>query len=192
MSRVSERAKVETATGRDQGAMRFLPLALTFAAGLICYGMFYNRGVWLSVVGYSISPAERVMQGEVPYRDFLYNYTPGIRWLNAVLMRFFGVNLLTVHLGLCAFKIATLLVLYLVGRKLMSAWAALLPVSLSLTWIGYKYIFGVFPTQYSMLFVLLALYFMLKYDESNQSLWLLGSGVSASLVFLFKYNVGIL
>jgi hypothetical protein len=192
MSRVSEQAKIDTATGREQGAMRFLPLALTVAAGLICYGLFYNRGVWLSVVGYSIAPAERVIQGEVPYRDFLYNYTPGILWLNAALMRFFGVNLLTVHLGLFAFKIATLLVLYLVGRKLTATWTALLPVSLALAWIGYKYIFGVFPTQYSMLFVLLALYFVLKYDESNQSRWLMGSGVTIGLVFLFKYNVGIL
>lgn len=192
MSRVSEQAKVETATGREQGAMRFLPPALTVAAGLICYGLFYNRGVWLSVVGYSISPAERVMQGEVPYRDFLYNYTPGILWLNTALMRFFGVNLLTIHLGLFAFKIATLLILYLVGKKLMGAWAALLPVALALAWIGYKYIFGVFPTQYSMLFVLLALYFMMKYDESDQTRWLISSGVSIGLVFLFKYNVGIL
>ncbi|MFY9573160.1 MAG: hypothetical protein WAV20_17300, partial [Blastocatellia bacterium] len=46
---------------------------LTLAAGLICYGLFFNRGLGLAVIGYSIAPAERVMNGEVPYRDFLFN-----------------------------------------------------------------------------------------------------------------------
>ena len=192
MSVVSEQAVNPQTDWRENTLMKFLPMILTIVAGMICYGLFYNRGVWLSVVGYSISPAERVMQGEMPYRDFLYNYTPGILWLNAILMKFFSVSLLTVHLGLFAFKITTLLVLYIVGKKLVGAWAALAPVTLALAWIGYKYIFGVFPTQYSMLFVLLALYFMLKYDDSNKFLWLLISGASVGLVFLFKYNVGIL
>ncbi len=70
--------------GRRAAALRdAVPLFVTCAAGLICYGLFYNRGLGLSVIGYSIAPAERVMQGEVPYRDFLFNYTPGILWVNA-------------------------------------------------------------------------------------------------------------
>jgi hypothetical protein len=172
--------------------MRFLPLALTILAGLVCYGLFYNRSAWLSVIGYSVSPAERVLQGEVPYRDFLYNYTPGILWLNAFLMHLFGVNLLTIHVGLFVFKVATLIVLYFAAKKLVGIWGALVPVALSLSWIGYKYIFGVFPTQYSMLFILLGIIFMLRYDESDRLRFLLLSGLSVGIVFLFKYNVGIL
>ncbi len=172
--------------------MRLLPLALTIVAGLICFGLFYNRSAWLSVIGYSVSPAERVLQGEVPYRDFLYNYTPGILWLNASLMRMFGTNLLTIHIGLFAFKLATLIALYIAAKKLIGAWPALIPVALSLSWIGYKYIFGVFPTQYSMLFILLGIIFMLKHDERGRFIFLLLSGLSIGVVFLFKYNVGIL
>jgi 4-amino-4-deoxy-L-arabinose transferase-like glycosyltransferase len=180
------------ATAHQQRVMRFLPLALTIVAGLLCYGLFYNRGAWLSVIGYSVSPAERVMQGEVPYRDFLYNYTPGMLWLNASLMQVFGTTLLTIHLGLLVVKLATLVVLYVAAKRLVGAWAALMPVALSLSWIGYKYIFGVFPTQYSMLFILLGIIFMLKHDESGRLAFLLLSGVSVGVVFLFKYNVGIL
>src|SRR5689334_596743 len=109
--------KNQTKTAPQQTFVRFLPLAITFLAGLICYGLFYNRSAWLSVIGYSVSPAERVMQGEVPYRDFLYNYTPGILWLNAILMRAFGTNLLTIHIGLLVFKLATLLVLYWAAKR---------------------------------------------------------------------------
>ncbi|HWC77003.1 MAG TPA: hypothetical protein VG778_06045, partial [Blastocatellia bacterium] len=67
-----------------------LPVLITVAAGLLCYGLFVRRSVWLSVVGYSVSPSERVLNGEVPYRDFLYNYTPGTLWFNALLMKLFG------------------------------------------------------------------------------------------------------
>ena len=132
------------ATTSQRGLMHFLPLLISILAGVICYGLFYNRSAWLSVIGYSVSPAERVLQGEVPYRDFLYNYTPGILWLNAVLMHLFGVNLLTIHMGLFVFKVATLIVLYFAAKRLVGVWAALIPVALSLSWIGYKYIFGVF------------------------------------------------
>src|SRR5215468_392377 len=80
-----------------------LPLLITVVTGVACYSLFWNRGLGLSVIGYSIAPAERVMQGEVPYRDFLFNYTPGILWVNALLMKVFGVTLLTTRVGLFIF-----------------------------------------------------------------------------------------
>src|SRR5215831_1512168 len=76
-----------------------LPLLIAIAGGLVCYGLFFNRGIWLSVVGYSIAPAERVLQGQVPYRDFLFNYTPGILWLNALVMKICGVSLIPIRVG---------------------------------------------------------------------------------------------
>jgi len=168
------------------------PLLITLIAGVVCYGLFFRRGAWLSVIGYSVSPAERILSGEVPYRDFLYNYTPGMLWLNALLMKGFGASLLTISAGLLFIKLATIVALFYAARRLTSSWIALVPVGLSLAWIGYKYIFGVFPTQYSMLFVLLGLVFMLRYDESESIGWLLLSGILVGMVFVFKYNVGIL
>ncbi|HVF89484.1 MAG TPA: glycosyltransferase family 39 protein [Blastocatellia bacterium] len=178
--------------GRRLKPGRFLPYILTVAAGGICYGLFYNRGIWLSVIGYSVSPAERVMQGEVPYKDFLYNYTPGILWLNAGLMRMFGPTLLTVSAGLFAFKLGALVALYHVSRKLCGDWAGLLAVGLALSWIGWKYVFGVYPTQYSMLFVLTGLACMVRFDESEKLRWLVLSGASVGAVLAIKYNVGVL
>jgi 4-amino-4-deoxy-L-arabinose transferase-like glycosyltransferase len=173
-------------------AQPVLPLLIAAASGLICYGLFFNRGIWLSVVGYSIAPAERVMQGDVPYRDFLFNYTPGVLWLNAGVMKLFGVALMPIRIGLFAFKLASLIVLYLVGRRLIGPWPALIPVALTLGWLGHKYIFNVHPTQYSMLFVLLALFLMLAYDDREEKRWLLLCGVAIGCVLLLKYNVGIL
>ena len=168
------------------------PLLITIACGLICYGLFYNRGLGLSVIGYSIAPAERVLQGEVPYRDFLFNYTPGILWVNAALMKAFGVSLMATRIGLLAFKMITLIMLFFVARRITVRWAALVPVGLTLAWLGHQQIFNVYPDQYLVLFALAGLSCMLTFDSTGRGRWLLLCGVAIGVVFVFKYNVGVL
>ena len=194
LSSLSVETQTQTeSTQRRRFSLRdAIPFGITVVAGLFCYGLFVDRSAWLSVIGYSVAPAERVMNGEIPYRDFLYNYTPGMLWLNASLMKAFGVSLLTVNYGLLAFKLLSLVALFIVSKRLTSRWIALVPVTLTLSWLGHKYIFGVVPTQYSLVFVLVGLIFMLNYDRSNKRLWLFSSGIAIGVVFLFKYNVGIL
>jgi 4-amino-4-deoxy-L-arabinose transferase-like glycosyltransferase len=182
----------ELPRGRAAGLRGALPFWITVVAGMFCYGLFVNRGAWLSVIGYSIAPSERVLNGEIPYRDFLYNYTPGMLWVNALLMKAFGVSLATVNCGLLAFKLLTLVMLFCVTKRLTSDWVALVPVALTLSWLGHKYVYGAVPTQYSLLFVLLGLLSMLNYDRTGNALWLLLSGFAVGIVFIFKYNVGIL
>ncbi|HSB12125.1 MAG TPA: glycosyltransferase family 39 protein [Blastocatellia bacterium] len=165
---------------------------ITLIAGIVCYGLFINRGVGLPILGYDIAPAERVMQGEVPYRDFIYNYTPGVLWLNAALMRVFGTRLITINAGLFVFKLATLIALYQAARRLTTPRAALIPVALALSWVGYRVVLRPYPAQYSMLFVILGLIFLLNYDKTEKVRWLSLCGAAVGVVFLFKQNVGLL
>src|SRR5262249_53763612 len=148
-----------------------MPLLVSLAAGLICYALFFNRGLGLSVIGYNIAPAERVLHGEVPYRDFLFNYTPGILWVNALLMKAFGATLMATRIGLFVFKTLTLVALFFLGRRLVGRWAALLPVALSLAWLGHQQIFNVYPDQYLMLFALTSLNCMLNYNKTDRLRW---------------------
>lgn len=178
--------------GSASGLRRLAPLLITLVCGLFCYGLFYNRGLGLSVIGYSIAPAERVMQGEVPYRDFLFNYTPGILWLNAALMKAFGSTLMATRIGLFFFKLSTLVALFYIARRLVGGWAALVPVGLTLAWLGHQQIFNVYPDQYLVLFALAGLSFLLSYEKTDHWSWLVLGGVSAGAVFVFKYNVGVL
>lgn len=187
-----EEEGVEVLSNRASAPKEIWPLLLTLVGGLVCYGLFVNRGLGLSVIGYSIAPAERVLQGEVPYRDFLFNYTPGILWVNAALMKVFGVTLMSTRIGLFAFKLITLLALYYLGRRLTNRWAGLVPVALTLAWPGHQQIFNVYPDQYLVLFALAGLLCMLNYDKTNGAGWLVLCGVATGLVFLFKYNVGVL
>ncbi len=187
-----EEERPDVLNTRASGPKEILPILLTLVGGLVCYGLFVNRGLGLSVIGYSIAPAERVMQGEVPYRDFLFNYTPGILWVNALLMKAFGATLMVTRIGLFVFKLTTLLALYYVGRRLTNRWAALVPVALTLAWPGHQQIFNVYPDQYLVLFALAGLLCMWNYDRTSGAGWLVLCGLATGLVFLFKYNVGVL
>ncbi|HMG36120.1 MAG TPA: hypothetical protein VKM94_19445, partial [Blastocatellia bacterium] len=99
-----------------------VPFVVAVLLAGLCCGLFVRRGLGLPILGYDISPAERVLNGEVPYRDFLYNYTPGVLWLNAALMKLFGVSLLTVNFALFAFKLGALIVLFVIARRLTCPW----------------------------------------------------------------------
>ncbi len=177
---------------RVSALSEMLPLLVTIAAGLLCYGLFYNRGLGLSVIGYSIAPAERVMRGEVPYRDFLFNYTPGILWVNALLMKAFGVTLMATRIGLFGFRLITLITVFFVAKRLTTGWAALVPVGLTLAWLGHQQIFNVYPDQYLVFFALAGLICLLNFDETGRDWWLLLCGLAIGMVFIFKYNVGVL
>ncbi len=168
-----------------------LPLVATLVAGALCYGLFYRRGLGLAVIGYSVAPTERVLQGEVPYRDFLFNYTPGILWLNALLMKLFGVSMLVVRVGLLVVKLLTLVLIYDLARRLTSGAAALLPVALTLAWLGYEHLFNPYPDVYFMPLALAGLLCALHYNQSGRAGWLLAGGLAAGAVFLFKHNVGV-
>ena len=192
MASVRFEERPDSLNERGSARKEILPILLMLTGGLVCYGLFVNRGLGLHVIGYSVAPAERVMQGEIPYRDFLFNYTPGILWVNALLMRAFGATIMATRIGLFAFKLATLVTLYHLGRRLTNKWLALVPVALTLAWLGHRQIFSVYPDQYLMLFALGALLCMLKYDETSGGRWLVLCGLAIGTVFLFKYNVGML
>jgi 4-amino-4-deoxy-L-arabinose transferase-like glycosyltransferase len=190
---VWEKLGVAFADGKASArACSALPLCITILAGIICYGLFYRRGIWLAVIAYSLSPAERVLNGEIPYRDFLFNYTPGIIWLNALLMKLFGTELMTIRVGLFGFKLATLITLFYIGQKLTNVWAALMPVMLTLAWLGHRFPFSVHPTQYSMLLAMLGALCLIKYNENGRARLLVLCGLAIGAVFIFKYNVGLL
>src|SRR6185369_2080898 len=161
--------EIETEKPRARPLADGLPFLVTLAAGAVCYGLFYRRGLGLAVIGYSIAPTERLLQGEVPYRDFLFNYTPGILWLNALLMKAFGVSLLVVRVGLFAVKLLTLALIYDLARRAADGRLALLPVGLTLAWLGYEHIFNPYPDVYFMPLALLGLLCALHYNQSGRT-----------------------
>ncbi|HWX42905.1 MAG TPA: glycosyltransferase family 39 protein [Blastocatellia bacterium] len=171
-----------------------LALGVSLLASLVLYGLFLRHGVAPAVVGYNLVPSERVLGGEAPYRDFLYNYTPGTPWVNAVLFKVLGISLFTARIGVLAAKAVTALLLFLVARRYVSPALAVLTVAMMVAWVGYGDILKVFPTQYGMPLLLGSCLALLRAQESegrSSRVWFIVSGLMAGGVFVFKHNVGV-
>src|SRR5215471_9730234 len=168
--------------------------AATVLLSLVAYGLFLGHGVAPAVVGYNLVPSERVLGGEVPYRDFLYNYTPGTLWLNAILFKLGGISLFTARFGVLVAKAVSAGLLLLIARRYLGPAFSLLTVAMMVAWVGYGDILKVFPTQYGMLLLLGSFLALLRSQESQgreAARWLILSGVLAGGVFIFKHNVGV-
>jgi hypothetical protein len=167
------------------------PLMVLLVAGAI-YGSIYFREESLATgIGANLVPAERVLKGEVPYRDFYKIQTPGILLLNAGLFKLFGTSLLTAFRGVLVFKVLAIVMVFLVARLVVSQTAAVVPTLLSIVWLPPGGPFRPAPIQYEMLFILGAVFFTLRWIDSRRALDAFAAGLAVGIVAVFKQNVGV-
>ncbi|HSB08651.1 MAG TPA: hypothetical protein VLM38_04020 [Blastocatellia bacterium] len=165
---------------------------LVLVVTAIVYGAIYFREESIpTAVGANLVPAERVLKGEVPYRDFYKIQTPGILLLNAALFKIWGTSLLTAMSGVLVFKILTIAMVFLTGRLAGSWKGALLGVTLSGLWLAPGGPFRPAPIQYEMLFMVSSIYFALRWLQGKNGLHIFASGVAIGMVAIFKQNVGV-
>src|ERR1044071_1035479 len=111
------------------------PLIVLVIASAI-YGSIYFREESIATgIGANLVPAERVLKGEVPYRDFYKIQTPGILLLNASLFKLFGTSLLTALKGVLVFKILTVVLAFLIARMFVTSLKAIIPALLTMLWL---------------------------------------------------------
>lgn len=162
---------------------------LTVAVG--AYFLIFNRANVLShSIGYNLYASERVLNGDVPYRDFHTLYPPAIFYLNAVLFNWSGVTLYTSLIGVLVFKVLTVVVIYLSGRQMMPRSWALISALSGLLWLRPNGPFKSVPMHYGALFLALAMYLLLKHSNQNRRFLVFLAGASLGLVALFKHNIG--
>src|SRR5215813_15093896 len=94
--------------GRHRGFREALAALCVLAAAACLFALLFNRETALSYsIGYNLYGAERILRGEVPYRDFHTLYPPAIVYLNAAVFRVLGITLYTALLGVLVFKVLT-------------------------------------------------------------------------------------
>jgi len=161
------------------------------AVAVGAYALLFNRANVLShSIGYNLYASERVLNGDVPYRDFHTLYPPAIFYLNAGLFKWMGVSLHTALLGVLVFKVLTVVVIYLSGRQVMPRTWALVAALSGLFWLRPNGPFKSVPMHYGALFLALAMYFLLKHENSQKRFLVFLAGASLGLVALFKHNIG--
>jgi Dolichyl-phosphate-mannose-protein mannosyltransferase len=165
-------------------------VAVLAVTGLV-YGALFNRESVLSYsIGYNLYSAERVLAGEVPYRDFHTLYPPATVYLNAALFKWLGVSLYNALLGVFVFKTLTVLFIYLSGRELLSRGQGLAVAALALVWLRPNGPFKAVPMHYGALCLAVALWLLLKHSRAPRPALLLGAGCALGVLATFKHNIG--
>ncbi len=168
-------------------ATAFLVLAL---AGTL-FGLLFNHESGLSYsIGYNLFGAERILAGEVPYRDFHTLYPPAIIYLNAAIFKLMGISLYNAMLGVALFKTLTTLMIYLSARQIMSRSWAFSAALYSLIWLRPNGPFKAVPMHYGELFLALGLYLLIRFLRDHKGAYLFATGVALGALALFKHNIG--
>ena len=139
--------------------------------------------------GIILQGAQRILGGEVLYRDFFSFFTPGSYYLVAFLFKLFGSSILVARTTLVFFGAAYSATTYLLARRVCSRASAALVASLvTVTTLPFRFL--VLHNWDSTLWACLALYCILRLLESPHFKWAFAAGSFASLTFIFEQSKG--
>ena len=172
----------------SRAADRLLLTALIGLA-LIAQWLWMDAGVGPYDEGLVLVGADRVLRGDVPYRDFWTLYGPAGFYVEAALFRLFGETALVARGLDAAVKAAivglTFLIVQRFGRRTLAAAAAVLVLGLLI----YLRNYGVplFPAICASLLAVHALHDVTAHSDRRAALV---AGVAVGVAILFRHDLG--
>ncbi len=130
-------------------------------------------------------PAERVLGGEVPHRDFADAYTGGLSYYNAVAMRVLGARLMSLRYALFLVFLAWIPATWYVARKFVGVWGAAIVTAIAVmsTLPNYP---AAMPSWYNLFLAGFALFGLVRWLETGRSRWLVFAGAAVGVSVLVK------
>jgi 4-amino-4-deoxy-L-arabinose transferase-like glycosyltransferase len=139
--------------------------------------------------GILLQGATRVLDGQVPYRDFFSFYTPGSFYFLAAPFRVFGNSFLVARMSLALIGASCSVVTYVLARRVCSRAISVLAAVLATT-VGTAFRFEVLHNYYSTGFACLAVYSAIRLVETKNRRWGVATGSLTALTFLFEQSKG--
>src|SRR5258708_818239 len=144
-------SKVALMTAAQSWVVRLMVLGLVWAIAGVYVGFHISSG-WVpaddGILGQS---ALRVMQGQLPHRDFAEIYTGGLSLIHALAFRAFGVSLMSLRICAFLFFLAWIPAVYCVALRFTSAITAGLITLLAVAW-SYPNYPAAMPSWYNLFF----------------------------------------
>jgi len=165
--------------------VRLTVLAVVLAVAGIYAGFHIGRGWAPSDDGALSQSALRVMQGQLPHRDFAEIYTGGLSFIHALAFRAFGVNLMSLRICVFLFFLAWVPVVYYIALRFTSAIAAGAITLLAVAW-SYPNYPAAMPSWYNLFFATFGAAALLRYLEARTRRWLFVAGVCGGVSILIK------
>ena len=174
---------------------RIVFLGFLFVSAL--YVWWHLRRGWIPIDdGPVAQSAERVMQGQLPHRDFDELYTGGLAFVNAAAFRMLGTNLWTLRIVLFGVFLAWLPAVYYIASRFTRPLTAASIGFLAVVWSLPNYP-GAMASWYNLFLATLGIASLFRYLEDARARWLFLAGLAGGLSFLVKviglyYMAGVL
>lgn len=139
--------------------------------------------------GIVLDGAQRILHGQIIYRDFFSFLTPGSYYLTALMFKIFGSSFLVARTGLAVMGAIMTVITYLLSRRVCRREISLF-VSGLVTLTALPYRFLTLHNWDSTFWTCLAVYCAVRLIESPLWGWSLALGSSVSLTFLFEQSKG--
>ncbi len=163
-------------------------VCLLAAVALFVYLHSFRSGMDLLDEGFEYQLASRILQGEVPYRNFFTVVTPLAFYWQALLIALFGPGMIVGRTANLLCGVATAVLLYLVGRRLAGRPLALLAALAAIPW-GVPWWPQPNYSWYVILLELTAAWAALRAADGRGRWW--PAGIWAAAAVLTKQNVGL-
>lgn len=139
--------------------------------------------------GIILQGAERILHGQVPYRDFFTFYTPGSFYVTAFLFKVFGDSILTARTALMFFGAAFPVITYALARRTCSKSISFF-VAILVAVDAAPYRFLVLHNWDSTFWACLCAYCSIRWLESDARHWAFATGTLASFTVLTEQSKG--
>lgn len=163
---------------------------LLFAFSVLFLWPFRDFTILFADEGIILQGAQRILRGQVLYRDFFTFYTPGSYYWTALRFKIFGSSLFVGRAILLVYGGIFSVAIYMLARRVCSRGIAALTAYLVLV-IGLPYRFLVLHNWDSTVLAVLALYAAVRWAESSHRAWALATGTLVSLTCFFEQSKGV-
>ena len=162
---------------------------LWFAAALLlsaAYMFAWSNAGWLPEDdGVLAQSALRVLQGQLPHRDFVETYTGGLSYLNAAGFRLLGINLVSLRVVMFLFFLGWVPAVFYIGSRIASPMIAAGITLAAVVWSAPNYPTPM-PSWYNLFFAVFGAAALFRYLEAPARRWLFGAGICGGLSFDVK------
>ena len=149
---------------------------------------FHERGI-PDDENYDMNIVKRILDGEIPYRDFYLHQPPGSYYIQSVIFKLFRKELIISRLVTLFLSLFIFVILFFISRQIIPTNFKFIASFIFLLW-GTPHHNFFSPATFGLAFSLLQLFVFLKYVENNHKLYLFLSGFLACATFLMKQNLG--
>jgi len=154
--------------------------------------------LWMSDEGIVAYGAERVLAGDLPYRDFWTMYSPMQFYFVAFLYTIFGTSVLTIRLYTLAVEVISAMLIYHFCLKTSASRILAFTVWFSsLLWLNYGNVPG-YNAGIAVLLQLLAIFVLFRFaDYFHQNntrsarKWIITAGILQGITALFRHDFGL-